>query len=152
VAQTSTYATDCSWKALGVLREYGVNGCLLLAVNSLYSSSEDCDRVDGVKSQSFSVGVGLREWFVPSPLLFIVYVRVLHTHGPRVNIRPAKPFHPAAKHILPMMKKYFIYKECVDLLECDISRKNHITQDVRPSNCCPIACVVLWRNGSFQRP
>jgi len=51
---------------------------------------------------------------------------------PAGQIRPAEPFHPAAKHILPMMKKLYIYEKCVDVIECDISRKNHITQDVWP--------------------
>ena len=37
------------------------------------------------------------------PLLFIVYIRVLHTR-PAGQIRCTKPFHPAAKHILPIMK------------------------------------------------
>jgi len=63
-------------------------------------------------------------------------------YGPRAKTRPAKPFHPAAKYILPIMKKYCIYKKCVDL-ECNISRKNHIAQDVWTSNCCVIAYVVL---------
>ena len=62
------------------------------------------------------------------------------------KLRPAdqiwlgKPFHPAAKHILPIMKKY-IHKKCVNLVECNISRKNRITQGVRPRNCCAIA---MW--------
>jgi len=38
-----------SWKALEVLREYGVDGRLLLAVKSLYSCSEVCVRVGRVK-------------------------------------------------------------------------------------------------------
>jgi len=32
---------------------------------------------------------------------------------------------------------------CFDLVECNISRKSHIIQDVRPLNCCAIAYVVL---------
>jgi len=55
------------------------------------------------------------------------------------QVRPVKPFHSAAKHILPIMKKYSIYEKCVDWAECSISRKTHIMQDVRPSNCCAIA-------------
>ena len=39
------------------------------------------------------------------------------------------------------MKKY-IYEKCVDLVECNISRKNHMTQDAWPSNCYAIAYVV----------
>jgi len=37
------------------------------------------------------------------------------------------------------------------LVECNISRKKHITQDVRSSNCCAIAYVVLSQN-ILERP
>ena len=53
-------------KLWGMLWEHGVYGCLLLAVKSLNSCSEDCVPVDGVNSQPFSVGVGLRQWCVLS--------------------------------------------------------------------------------------
>jgi len=43
-----------------MLWEYGVDGCLLLAVRKMHSCSEDCVPVDGVNSQLFSVGVGLQ--------------------------------------------------------------------------------------------
>ena len=76
-----------------------------------------------------------------SPLLFIVYIRVLHTAA-RVQIRPTKLFQSATKHIFPIIKKQYIYEKCVHLVECNIFRKNHITQDVWPSNCCAIAYVV----------
>jgi len=56
-----------------VLREYGVDGRLLLAVKSLYSCSKVCVRVGGVESQPFTVSVGLLVC-VLSPLLFIVYM------------------------------------------------------------------------------
>jgi len=58
----------------GVLREYGVDGRLLLVVKSLYSCSEVCVRVGRVKSRLFTVGVGIRQWCVLSPLLCIVYI------------------------------------------------------------------------------
>ena len=48
----------------GVLWEHGVDGCLLLAVKSPNSCSEDCVPVDGLNSQPFSVGAGLRQWCV----------------------------------------------------------------------------------------
>ena len=60
-----------SWKALGGLREYGLDSRLLLAVKSLYSCSEVCVRVGGVKSQLFTICAGLQEGCVLSPLLFI---------------------------------------------------------------------------------
>jgi len=53
----------------GMLREYGVDGRLLLAVKSLYSGSEVCVHVGGVKSQPFTVGVGLRQSCFLSSLL-----------------------------------------------------------------------------------
>ena len=46
-------------KLRGVLREYGVDGRLLLAVKSLYPCSEVCVRVRKVKSRPFTVCVGL---------------------------------------------------------------------------------------------
>jgi len=75
----ATYGRVPREKLWGVLRDYDVDGCLMLAVKSPYSCSEDCVRVTGVKSQPFSTGVGLRQWCVLLPLLFIVYIRVLHT-------------------------------------------------------------------------
>ena len=59
-------------KFWGVLRDYGVDGRLLLAAKSLYSCSEVCVRVERVKSRPFTVGVGLWQGCVLSPLLFIV--------------------------------------------------------------------------------
>ena len=38
------------------------------------------------------------------------------------------------------------YKKFVDLVECNISQNNHITQDVRPFNCSVIACMAHGRN------
>jgi len=48
-------------KFWGVLREYGVDDRLLLAAMSLYSYSDICVRVGGVKSQRFTVGDGLQQ-------------------------------------------------------------------------------------------
>jgi len=112
-----------------------------LAGRQVHPCSEDCFSVDGVKSQPFSVGVGLRQWCVLSPLLFIVYIRVLHT-----TARGTKPTCEAISlgrktHFANDEKK--ICEKCVDLAEWNISRKNHVTQDVWLSNCCAIAYVVL---------
>jgi len=62
---------------------------------------------------------------------------------PAGQTQPAKSFHPATKHIVPIMKKY-IYEKCVDLVESIISR--NITQDVWPSNCCAIAMWSFPKN------
>jgi len=86
-----------------MLWECSVDGCLLLAVKQLYSCSEDCVQVDGVNPQPFSVGVGLRQWCVPSPLLFIVYIRVLHT--------TARGPNPTCGVIWPGRKTHFVNNE-----------------------------------------
>jgi len=64
-----------------MLREYGFDGRLLPALKSLYACSEVCVRVRRVKSRPFTVGVGVRQGCVLSPLLF------------KVNIRGSQPFH-----------------------------------------------------------
>ena len=43
--------------------------------------AQTCVRVDGVKSQLFSVGVGLRQRFVLSPLLYKVYMNCIDSHS-----------------------------------------------------------------------
>jgi len=57
-------------KLWGVLREYGVDDRLLLAVKSLFFCSKVCVRVGRVKSQPFTVdvGLGLRQGCVLLPL------------------------------------------------------------------------------------
>jgi len=40
------------------------------------------------------------------------------------------------------MKKQCIYETFVDLVECNLFRNNHITQDVWLSNCCAVAYVA----------
>ena len=57
-----------------VLREYGVRGTLLRAIQSLYAQSESCVRVLGNKSDSFPVGVGLRQGCALSPILFVIFM------------------------------------------------------------------------------
>ena len=57
-----------------VLKEYGVPEPLRRAIRSLYSKSQSCVRVLGIKSKPFTVGVGLRQGCVLSPLLFVVFM------------------------------------------------------------------------------
>jgi len=57
-----------------VLREYGVRGSLLRAIQSLYSQSESCVRVLGSKSDPFPVRVGLRQGCALSPILFVIFM------------------------------------------------------------------------------
>jgi len=52
-----------------ILKEYGIDGQLLLAITSFYCQLEVCD--NGKQSKPFHVGVGLRKGCVLSPLLFI---------------------------------------------------------------------------------
>ncbi|VDP18006.1 unnamed protein product [Soboliphyme baturini] len=56
------------------LRAYGIDGQLLRAVQSLYSDSRCCIRVNGVKSKPFNVRTGLRQGCVLSPILFMLYM------------------------------------------------------------------------------
>ena len=63
------------WEILWeVLREYGVRKSLLRAIQSLYVRSESCVRVLGSKSDSFQVGVGLRQACALSPILFVTFM------------------------------------------------------------------------------
>ena len=62
---------DVLWE---VLREYGVGGSLLRAIQSLYSQSESCVRVFGSKLDLFQVGVGHRQGCAMSPVLFVIYM------------------------------------------------------------------------------
>ena len=81
-------------KIWGLLREYGIAYRLLLTVKSLYSFSEVCVRVGGIESRPFTVGVGLRQWCVLSPLLFVVSIRGGKTTA-RGRIQPPDQFNPA---------------------------------------------------------
>ena len=58
----------------GVLREYGVRGSLLRAIQSMYAQSESCVRVLGSKSDPFPVVVGLRQGCALSPILFVIFM------------------------------------------------------------------------------
>jgi len=59
----------------------------------------------------------------------------------------ARWLNPAHEHILSIMKKC-IYKKCIDFIECNISRNNPITKDVRSSNCS----VVVLCQKSLEAP
>ena len=61
-------------KLWSVLQEYGIDGSLMRAIQSLYTNCSSCVRVNGSKSTPFTVGVGLRQGCVLSPLLFILYM------------------------------------------------------------------------------
>ncbi|TWW58296.1 hypothetical protein D4764_07G0010150 [Takifugu flavidus] len=58
----------------GVLREYGVEGPLIRAVQSLYQRSRSLVRIAGCKSDSFPVRVGLRQGCPLSPVRFITFM------------------------------------------------------------------------------
>ena len=62
---------DLLWLAL---HEYGNDGQLLAAIQSLYSECRSCIRLDGRKSGWFGVNVGLRQGCVLSPLLSLVFM------------------------------------------------------------------------------
>ena len=51
-----------------------MRGSLLGAIQSLYTQSERCIWVLGSKSDSFPVGVGLRQGCALSPILFVIFM------------------------------------------------------------------------------
>jgi len=61
---------DKLWR---VLQEYGIDGQLFLAIKSFYCQPEVCVCVNGKQSKPIHVG-GLRQGYVLSPLLFIIYM------------------------------------------------------------------------------
>jgi len=81
---------ECCEKLLGRIG-CGVDDSLLLAVKSLYSCSEVCVRVGRIKSRPFTVGVGLRQGCVLSPLLFIVYIRCGWMPASYTSRQPSNP-------------------------------------------------------------
>ena len=56
-----------------LLLKYDMKGQLLVAFKSLYKQSEVYVRVNGIKTQPFNISVGLRQGYVLSPPLFIIY-------------------------------------------------------------------------------
>ena len=58
-----------------------MRGSLLRAIQSLYTQSECCVRVLGSKSDSFPVGVGLRQGCALSPILFVIFMARISRHS-----------------------------------------------------------------------
>ena len=65
------------------------------------------------------------------------------TLRPGGQIRPTKPFHPAAKHILPIMKKYYINEKLADKVECNISLKITLRKMLAHELLCNSLCGPL---------
>lgn len=57
-----------------VLRIYGVGGQLLEGIKTFYRGASACVRMDGEPSESFEIGVGVRQGCVMSPWLFTVFM------------------------------------------------------------------------------
>ncbi|TWW62329.1 R2 Retrovirus-related Pol polyprotein from type I retrotransposable element [Takifugu flavidus] len=64
-----------------MLREYGVEGPLIRAIQSLYQRSRSLVRIAGCKSASFPVRVGLRQGCPLSPVLFITFMDRISRHS-----------------------------------------------------------------------
>ena len=62
---------EAMWHVLGM---YGINGQLLIAVQSLYEKSEACVRVCREEDEWFEVDFGLRQGCVMSPWLFNLFM------------------------------------------------------------------------------
>ena len=65
------------------------------------------------------------------------------TLRPGGQIRPTKPFHPAAKHILPIMKKYYINEKLADKVECNTSLKITLSKMLAHELLCNSLCGPL---------
>ena len=98
-----------------MLWEYGVSG------------SEDCVSVDEVKSQPFSVVLDSDDG-VCCHHSSSYSISGFSTLRPAGKIRPAKPFHPVPKHVLPIIKTQYVYEKCVDLVECKVSDPRTVVQ------------------------
>ncbi len=63
------------WEALlNVLKICGVGGQLIKGIKALYREANACVKVDGGLSDSFAVGVGVRQGCVISPWLFNIFM------------------------------------------------------------------------------
>jgi len=63
------------------LQEYGSDGQLLLAIESIYCHPEVCVHINDKQSKPFHVGVGLRQECILFPLLFISYMNWKDKHS-----------------------------------------------------------------------
>ena len=83
---------DKLWK---VLQEYGIGEHLLVAIKSLYCQPDVCVLVNGKQLKSFYVGVGFRQGYVLSPLLFIICVNwkdIQYSAEPMIVLQSIKSF------------------------------------------------------------
>jgi len=84
------------------MREYSVDGRLLLTVKSLHSCSEVCVRIGGVKSQPFTVGNKVdREREFTNKKLFSIFER----HNGQILRKNYKISEKLAHHLLNQHKK-----------------------------------------------
>jgi len=127
-------------KFWGVLREYGIDGRLLLAVKSLYSCSEVCVRVG--KSPPFTVGVGLRQGCVLSLLFSSYSTSAVAKLRPSGRIRPADQFNPTRQIPCKFLFKCHVSdcgQQC-NSINCCLSRKSYC---IRPSSVQAVANSAL---------
>ena len=64
-----------------VLQEYGIDGSLPVAIKAMDKCPKACVRLNSVQSKPFTVDIGLRQGYVLSPFLFIVYMNWINRHG-----------------------------------------------------------------------
>ena len=139
--------TGSSWKALAVVVGVRCWRSPLAGrqVTTVYSCSEDCVPVDGVKSSPFIVGVWLRQWCLLSPLLFIVYIKVLHT--------TARGPNPTCEAISPGCKRHFGNNEKIYSRKTwwfgrmqDIPKKSHDSRYLALELLCNSLCGLPQKN------
>jgi len=65
-----------------------------------------------------------------------------NVHEGSPNYSPRRHFIQPHRHFVNNEKTIYIYETCVDLVDCNLFRNNHIALDVRPSNSCAVAYVA----------